>query len=181
MSTQQSGLVAGNRQNSPGGSTGRSRSKFPLSYSQFQTERFAEYVPFFVEEGVSSDTLPLHSNHEVQTYTLKSPILQSLSKKKDYFAVPMQAILPLNWEKWYTKANIGQDAPDDAGCGVSGFWSKMATLHNNSLSKLLTDLADSSVSSSNKNLRITNNKSITTYCSSKLSRRIKKSNNRRNS
>ena len=136
MSTQQSGLVSGNKQNTPGGATPRSRSKFPLSYSQFQTERFAEYFPFFVQEGVSGDVLPLHSNHEVQTYTLKSPILQSLSKKKDYFVVPMQAILPLNWEKWFTKANIGQDAPDDAGCGVVGFWTKIRTLFTSSASGL---------------------------------------------
>lgn len=136
MATQQSGLVAGNKQNTPGGSTGRSRSKFPLSYSQFQTERFAEYFPFFVQEGVSGDILPFHSNHEVQTYTLKSPILQSLSKKKDYFVVPMQAILPLNWEKFYTSPNIGQDVPDDCGLGVVNFWSKMKTLFNNSWTQL---------------------------------------------
>lgn len=140
MSTQQSGLVAGNKQNVPGGSTGRSRSKFPLSYSQFQTERFAEYTPFFVEEGVSGDVLPLHSNHEVQTYTLKSPILQSLSKKKDYFVVPMQAILPLNWEKFYTNPNIGQDVPIDCGLGVVGFWQKMKTLFTSSWNFLLSSI-----------------------------------------
>lgn len=150
MSTQQSGLVAGNKQNSPGGSTGRSRSKFPLSYSQFQTERFAEYFPFYVAEGVSSDKLPLHSNHEVQTYTLKSPILQSLSKKKDYFVVPMQAILPLNWEKFYTSPNIGQDVPDDCGLGVSNFWSKMRTLFSSSWTQFTTDFADTSVSRETK-------------------------------
>ena len=140
MATQQSGLVAGNRQNTPGGSTARSRSKFPLSYSQFQTERFAEYSPFFVEEGVSGDILPLHSNHEVQTYTLKSPILQSLSKKNDYFVVPMQAILPLNWEKFYTNPNIGQDVPVDCGLGVVGFWTKMRTIFLNSWQYLLGSL-----------------------------------------
>lgn len=132
MATQQSGLVAGNRQNTPGGATGRSRSKFPLSFSQFQTERFAEYFPFFVQEGVSGDILPLHSNHEVQTYTLKSPILQSMSKKKDYFVVPMQAILPLNWEKFYTNPNIGQDVPTNCGLGVVGFWQKIKTLFDRS-------------------------------------------------
>lgn len=141
MSTQQSGLVSGNSQNSPGGSTPRSRSKFPLSYSQFQTERFAEYTPFFVQEGVSGDILPLHSNHEVQTYTLKSPILQSLSKKKDYFVVPMQAILPLNWEKFYTNPNIGQDVPVDCGLGVVGFWSKMKTCIENSWTTLGSTLS----------------------------------------
>ena len=102
MSTMQSGLVSGNKQNIAGGATPRSRSKFPLTYSKFQTERFAEYVPFWCMEGVRNDHLPLHSNHEVQTYTLKSPILQSLAKKKDYFVVPMQAILPNNWEKFST-------------------------------------------------------------------------------
>lgn len=136
MATQQSGLVAGNKQNAAGGKTGQSRSRFPLSYSVFQTERFAEYVPFHVMEGVSGDVLPLHSNHEVQTYTLKSPILQSLAKKKDFFAVPMQAILPLNWEKFYTNPNIGQDVPTDSGLGVENFWSKMKTLFNNSWSAL---------------------------------------------
>lgn len=150
MATQQSGLVAGNRQNTAGGSTGRSRSKFPLTYSQFQTERFAEYFPFFVQEGVSGDILPLHSNHEVQTYTLKSPILQSLSKKKDYFVVPMQAILPLNWEKFYTSPNIGQDVPDDCGLGVVNFWSKMRTLFNNSWTALNATLSDASATSTSK-------------------------------
>ena len=150
MATQQSGLVSGNKQNTPGGSTGRSRSKFPLSYTKFQTERFAEYFPFFVQEGVSGDILPFHSNHDVQTYTLKSPILQSLSKKKDYFAVPMQAILPLNWEKFFTNPNIGQDVPADCGCGVANFWDKVGTLFSNSDSYLATQLADANVTPEKK-------------------------------
>lgn len=137
MATQQNGIVAGNKQNAPGGSTKNARSTFPFSMSQFQTERFADLTPFEVMEGVSSDKLPLHSNHEVQTYTLKSPILQSLSKKKDFFAVPMQAILPLNWEKFYTNPNIGEDVPDDCGLGVEAFWNKMRTLFYNSYNYLL--------------------------------------------
>ena len=141
MSTQQAGLVAGNKQNEPGGATGKSRSTFPLSYSFFETERFAEYTPFYVQEGVDTDRLPLHSNHEVQTYTLKSPVLQSLAKKKDYFMVPMQAILPLNWDKFYTNPNIGEDVPVDSGCGVANFWSMMKDLHDRSWTKLITDFA----------------------------------------
>lgn len=150
MSTQQSGLVSGNKQNIAGGNTPLSRSTFPLSYSRFQTERFAEYVPFFVMEGVKNDRLPLYSNHEVQTYTLKSPIIQSLAKKKDYFVVPMQAILPNNWEKFYSQPNIGQDVPTDSGLGVSSFWSKMKTLFDNSLNELSTRLADTSLTDSQK-------------------------------
>lgn len=150
MSTLQSGLVSGNKQNIAGGITPHSRSTFPLSYSRFQTERFAEYVPFFVMEGVKNDRLPLHSNHEVQTYTLKSPIIQSLAKKKDYFVVPMQAILPNNWEKFYSQPNIGQDVPSDSGLGVQNFWSKMKTLFDNSKNKLLSILADTSATDSQK-------------------------------
>lgn len=150
MSTQQSGLVSGNKQNIAGGSTPHNRSTFPLSYSRFQTERFAEYVPFFVMEGIKNDRLPLHSNHEVQTYTLKSPILQSLAKKKDYFVVPMQCILPNNWEKFYTQPNIGQDVPSDCGLGVANFWSKMKTLFENSVTALRSILADSSETAASK-------------------------------
>lgn len=150
MATQQSGLVSGNKQNTPGGSTGRSRSKFPLSYTKFQTERFAEYFPFFVEEGVSGDILPFHSNHEVQTYTLKSPILQSLTKKKDYFAVPMQAILPLNWEKFFTNPNIGQDVPVDCGCGVVNFWDKVGSVFSKSDTYLSSQLSSTSVTPAKK-------------------------------
>lgn len=125
MSSQQNGLVAGNSQNEAGGVSLRNRSTFPLSYSFFETERFAEYTPFFVQEGVSGDRLPLHSRHELRTYTLQSPMLQSLLKKKDFFYVPMQAILPLNWEKFYTNPVIGEDVPEDTGTGVQGFWNKL--------------------------------------------------------
>lgn len=125
MSSQQNGLVAGNSQNEAGGVSLRNRSTFPLSYSFFETERFAEYTPFYVQEGVSGDRLPLHSRHELRTYTLQSPLMQSLLKKKDFFYVPMQAILPLNWEKFYTNPVIGEDVPEDTGTGVQGFWNKL--------------------------------------------------------
>ena len=150
MSTQQSGLVSGNKQNLAGGKTPRSQSTFAESYSRFQTERFAENAPFFVMEAVKEDRLPLVSNHEVQTYTLKSPILQSLAKKKDYFVVPMECILPINWGKFYTEPNIGQDVPDDCGLGVENFWSKMSSLFITSLGALSTKFADTSLTDAQK-------------------------------
>lgn len=134
MSSPQNGLVAGNKQNEAGGVSLRNRSRFPLSYSFYNTERFAEYTPFFVEEGISGDTLPLHSHHEIRTYTLKSPLMQSLLKKKDFFYVPMQAILPKNWEKFYTNPVIGEDVPEDSGCGVADFWAQVATAFNQDFS-----------------------------------------------
>lgn len=146
MSAQSNGLVASAQQNSAGGNSVRNVSQFPLSYSFYNTERFGEYTPFFVQEGVAGDVLPLHSSHEVRTYTLKAPLMQSLLKKKDFFAVPMSAILPLNWEKFYTNPVIGEDVPDDVGCGVVGFWSKVGELFQNSWNFLKTILAGSDTS-----------------------------------
>lgn len=132
MSAQSNGLVASAVQNEAGGNSVRNFSRFPLSYSFYNTERFGEYTPFFVEEGVSGDVLPLHSAHEVRTYTLQAPLMQSLLKKKDFFAVPMEAILPLNWQKFYTNPVIGEDVPNDVGCGVEGFWNKVENLERTS-------------------------------------------------
>lgn len=142
--SQSNGLVASAKQNEAGGSSVRNYSRFPLSYSFYNTERFGEITPFFVEEGVSTDKLPLHSAHEVRTYTLQAPLMQSLLKKKDFFAVPMQAILPLNWEKFFTNPVIGEDVPDDCGLGVENFWDKVGDLYSNSYSKLYDQFLDNS-------------------------------------
>ena len=128
MSTQQSGLVAGNQQNVSGGNVPRNRSRFPLSKSFFTTERFADYNPCFVMEGVSGDKITLNQPHQVRTYTLKAPLMQDLLKKKDYFMVPMQAILPLNWEKFYTNPTIGDDVPDGVGLSVLNFWKRLNSI-----------------------------------------------------
>lgn len=136
MSDQSSGLVAGNKQNEAGGASLRNRSRFPLSMSFFNTERFAEYVPFLTVEGVPNDRLTFTSAHDERTYTMKAPLMQSVLKKKDYFWVPMQAILPLNWEKFFTNPVIGEDVPDDVGTGVQNFWNKIESLFFLSLSAL---------------------------------------------
>ena len=107
MSSAQNGLVAGNRQNEAGGNVPRSRSRFQLSDSFFTTERFADYNPCFVFDGVDSDKVILNQPHQVRTYTLKSPLMQNILKKKDYFMVPLQAMLPFNYEKFYTQPVIG--------------------------------------------------------------------------
>lgn len=144
MSSIQSGLVAGNAQNEAGGSVPRNRSRFPLSESFFTTERFADYNPCFVMEGVSGDKITLNQPHQVRTYTLKAPLLQNILKKKDYFMVPMQAILPLNWEKFYTNPVIGDDVPLGVGTGVPNFWGRLIRIFDSDLSALKTALAPAS-------------------------------------
>lgn len=140
MSSQQSGLVAGNAQNEAGGSVPRSRSRFPLSDSFFTTERFADYNPCFVMEGVSGDKITLNQPHQVRTYTLKAPLLQNILKKKDFFMVPMQALLPINWEKFYTNPVIGDDVPLGVGTGVPNFWGRLVRVFDSDKSTLVTTL-----------------------------------------
>ena len=94
----------------------RNRNTFDLSYFNFKTQRFGQYEPFFVMEGVPGDTIPLHSSHNVRSLPMKSPFLSSLTLSKDYFMVPMQAILPNTWEMIYANPASGDDVPADANC-----------------------------------------------------------------
>lgn len=104
-----SGLAAGNQQNEVQVSAPRSHSKFDLSKHIFGTYRFGELAPTYVMECVPKDKNPLRSRHNIRSYTMKAPLMQDVSMFKDSFAVPMRAILPLNWEKLYTNPVIGDD------------------------------------------------------------------------
>lgn len=94
----------------------RNRNTFDLSYFNFKTQRFGQYEPFFVMEGVPGDTIPLHSSHNVRSLPMKSPFLSSLTLSKDYFMVPMQAVLPNTWEMIFSNPASGDDVPSDANC-----------------------------------------------------------------
>ena len=95
----------------------RSRSKVPFSAHTAGTYRFGEYSPHFVMESLNNDDVPLRSVHQVRSYTLKAPLMSNISMKKDYFQVPMEAILPLNWDKVYTNPVHGDDVnAEDVNC-----------------------------------------------------------------
>ena len=94
----------------------RNRNTFDLSYFNYKTQRFGQYEPFFVMEGVPGDTIPLSSSHNVRSLPMQSPFLSSLTLSKDYFMVPMQAILPNTWEMIFSNPASGEDVPEDANC-----------------------------------------------------------------
>lgn len=107
----------------------RNRNTFDLSYFNFKTQRFGQYEPFFVMEGVPGDTIPLHSSHNVRSLPIQSPFLSSLTLSKDYFMVPMQAILPNTWELIFSNPASGDDVPDDANCIWRPFtWASLCKL-----------------------------------------------------
>lgn len=137
-----SGAVQGNSQNVPEANVPRTRSTFPLSYHFMDTHRFGEYHPHYVEDGVKGDVLPIRSSHNVMSYTLKSPLMQDISMNKDYFSVPMEAILPLNWWKYFENPVRGDDVLNDVGPTVENFWSTVAGVFNIFLSSVSAILQD---------------------------------------
>lgn len=140
------GAVSGNAQNTPTANVPRTRSTFNLAYHMFDTHRFGEYHPHYVEEGVKEDILPIRSSHNIMSYTLKSPLLQNITLKKDYFLVPMEAILPLNWEKFFDNPVRGDDVSVEVGPTVENFWKLVGNVFSAMTTQLGTELADSSTS-----------------------------------
>lgn len=84
---------------------------FSRSYPHITTARYGDVVPFYVENGVEKDTIPLNSRHEVRTPTMLSPFLGQLEMKKAYFDVPLRAIYPLNYDLMKVPPVAGDDVP----------------------------------------------------------------------
>ena len=142
--TNPNGAVAGNSQNIPEAQTPRTRSTFPLHYHFFNTHRFGELIPHFVEDANKDESFPIHSAHDLRSYTLDSPLLQSVKRNKDYFMVPMESILPLNWEKFFDNPVRGDDVLDDVGPSVENFWYKVGSFINVVKSECSSILSNSS-------------------------------------
>lgn len=94
------------------------RSKFPMSYIFATTMRYGEISPFYYQHGIGDDTIPLYSEHALRTHTMSSPVESETEMQKTYFAVPMEAIYPLNWDKMQVNPSHGDDVPDDTRCCV---------------------------------------------------------------
>lgn len=98
-----------------------SRSKFNNSYNVGGTYRYGEVSPHFYADVVPDDNHRLISRHSVRSYTLSAPLLEGIDIHKDYFYVPLSAILPNNYKYFITSPNIGEDVPDDVGTAVINF------------------------------------------------------------
>lgn len=90
-----------------------SHSRYDLSRHNFTTLRFGEITPFEHLECVAGDRIPLKSSHTLRSLSLKSPLLSDLYFQKDYFAVPMECILPNSWNKIITNPITGDDVDID--------------------------------------------------------------------
>ncbi len=84
-------------------------SRIPLSSRRYETTQFGLVTPFFVTESVPGDTIRLNSKHNIRSASLKAPLMSDVFMQKDFFSVPMQALLPLNWQKLITNPVDGDD------------------------------------------------------------------------
>lgn len=106
-------LVGENYVNDPKPKTHVGYNKFQRSYPHVTTARYGDVVPFFVDNVVENDKVPLASVHEVRTPTMVSPFLGDITMKKAYFDVPRRAIYPLNYDLMRVPPTNGDDIPDD--------------------------------------------------------------------
>lgn len=82
---------------------------FPITKKTYGTYRFGENGVCLVWNGIEGDKVKIRQTGEVDSYTLKAPLMENIYLNKTYIQVPRQAILPRNWEKIHTQPSIGDD------------------------------------------------------------------------
>lgn len=129
---QISSTTPGREVNETNGHAPRHYSRFPLKRRFYQTMRFGEITPHLAMEAIGRDTLPLHSSHDIRSYTLKAPLMSNLTMKKDYFSIPLHAILPINADKIITNPTQGDDVSDGVNGVVDGkvFFTQLRSLYS---------------------------------------------------
>lgn len=123
-------LHQGNKVNDPSIKKALDSSLFHLRRRIFTTHRFGEYTPNFFMEVVPRDIIDGSIGHTLRTLNLKSPMLSDLKMNRDFFLVPMQAILPFNWDKIATIPTHGDDVPDDVYPVIVNFPAKAKAFVN---------------------------------------------------
>lgn len=106
---QTSNLRPGSNLNQPTEHARTGRSRLAMSQTKAQTCRFGEYKPHFVMDVVPKDDIQLRSSHIARSYTLKAPLMQNIALNRDYFVVPLQALLPMNFDKFIQPPKNGED------------------------------------------------------------------------
>lgn len=125
----------------------RAKSNLPLNYNLAGTYRFGELGVCFVQDTVPDDETPFGSSHDLRSMNMRAPLMSDLDIKKDYIEVPLPALLPLNYEKFITQPQIGEDVdPRQIGLNVNDFTSELPEAIFTSDWVSLSDLSGESLS-----------------------------------
>lgn len=115
-------------------------STFPLKEIRLTTEHFGLVKPHMVIDDITTDDIDYRPEYRTRSYTLRAPLMQDVHRKLSYVKVDLSAILPFNYEKFYTNPVVGQDVPDNVGTVVSGGYYKLANCVKMYLMLLLLQL-----------------------------------------
>lgn len=85
-------------------------SHFTLNKRIGITSKFGVNEPIFASELVSDDgPITIEPNCDIRSYTLKAPMIGTIQKHVSAYQVPLQAILPFNWDKIVKNPTRGTD------------------------------------------------------------------------
>lgn len=131
----------GNGLNKTTANPSKPHSTFNLSYYNGLTPRFGVNTPIAALEVVPADgeagRFSISPSCQTRSYTLKAPMFGDIKKHVAFYQVPLQSILPNNWEKIVKNASHGTDvqgesdsstlvsALDGVNCVVSNFASRI--------------------------------------------------------
>lgn len=89
-------------------------SNFTLTKQLAHTPKFGVNNLFFATDLVADDHFKIRPRCQTRSYTLKAPLLGDIKKHVAFYQVPLQAILPLNYEKIIVNASHGTDVQGDS-------------------------------------------------------------------
>lgn len=102
-------IVKSNPVNDPTQKPVKNHSKFTPNYSLYATHLFGLNTPHFVMEGVADDDISMRCGADVDTYTLKAPLMQPIRRNMDYFQMTLRSLLPKGAELLITNPLVGDD------------------------------------------------------------------------
>lgn len=104
-----SAIHPGNPANDAASKPVKSTSAFKPNYSTYQTMRFGQYTPHMVFDVVPKDRMNIRVGHDLDTFSLKAPVMTPIRMYKDYFFVPHRTILPNVSDLIITNPKTGDD------------------------------------------------------------------------
>lgn len=98
-----------NPANDPNVKPVKHHSNFRPNQSFFTQQRYGDIDPIFAMPVVQDDHVNLRLTQDIDTYTLKAPVMTPIRRNTTHAYVPMRAILPNNYELLVTNPLTGDD------------------------------------------------------------------------
>lgn len=111
QNAEQARLVNNAGRNHPDSYNNQGYNSFDRSETVFQTQRFADVNPIYPADLIPGERPRIVSQHELRTFTLRSPLLSDVYMHRSFFAVPLQAIYPNTWKIQIKPRPWGNDIP----------------------------------------------------------------------